>query len=59
MGQSIIGDQFVGNAGFNEWASSNYIIVLYPQIKVSAQNAEGCWDFLGYTGPEYATNAGI
>jgi len=47
---------FVQHAGFNGWAESNDIIVLYPQAKKTLLNPEGCWDWWGYTGLDYATN---
>ncbi len=52
------GKQFVEGAGYNRWAEAGGIVVLYPQIKASAQgnlfdphrfNPKGCWDFWGYT----------
>jgi poly(3-hydroxybutyrate) depolymerase len=58
---------FVENAGYNEWADVNNIVVLYPQVaqrqlsdSVSLQysNPFGCWDQWGYTGPNYHTRGG-
>lgn len=44
-----IGDVYIKNLGFNEWAESNNIIVLYPQtIKLNDINPFGCWDWMGY-----------
>ncbi len=50
-----IGDKFVRNAGYNEWADTNHIIVLYPQTAPIAKfppfgplNLEACWDWWGY-----------
>lgn len=51
-----IGDAFVKNAGLNEWADTNKIIVLYPQTKdfytVSSTdgNPNGCWNWWGFGG---------
>jgi poly(3-hydroxybutyrate) depolymerase len=39
-----IGDIYAQHAGYNEWAQSNNIIVLYPMAKVSTvapMNPEG------------------
>ena len=48
------GDAFYAHAGYNEWAESNGIIVLYPQAKAfDSGNPEGCWDFWGYNGPDW------
>ena len=49
-----IGMAFVENAGYNRWAETNRMIVLYPQIKSTdgyfSDNPKGCWDWWGYTG---------
>jgi hypothetical protein len=62
-GQSteVVGDAFVKGAGFNEWAETNRLLVLYPQVKSSKLapvNPLGCWDWWGYTGDGYATKSG-
>ncbi len=57
----LIGDEFARLAGYNRWAETNDIVVLYPQVKQSRMaplNPLGCWDWWGYTGKEYATKAG-
>jgi Esterase PHB depolymerase len=46
-----IHDDFVRDAGYNRWAATNNIVVLYPQTAASTSNPQGCWDFWGYTGP--------
>jgi hypothetical protein len=51
-------DDFVRDAGYNRWAASNRIVVLYPQTTESALNPNRCWDFWGYTGPDYRTRRG-
>ncbi len=54
----VVGDQFYANAGYNRWADSNNIIVLYPQVDSSQPNPQGCWDWFGYTGGSYPTKTG-
>jgi len=57
----VVGDAVVRGAGFNEWAESNGLVVLYPQAKSSRLaplNPLGCWDWWGYTGEDYATRDG-
>ncbi|AUH53016.1 depolymerase [Chromobacterium sp. ATCC 53434] len=54
-----VGDAFYVHAGYNDWADSNHILVLYPQTTVSAANPQGCWDWFGYTGPAYAWRDGL
>jgi len=58
QGKEFIDDRFARMAGLNEWAESNRIIVLYPQIEKSAFNPQGCWDWWGYTGPDYDRRSG-
>lgn len=54
-----IGEQFVRDAGYNRWADTNRLIVLYPQAVPRyvfwLYNPRGCWDWWGYTGGRYAT----
>lgn len=56
------GLQFVKYAGYNEWADTNNLIVLYPQAqKVPTINPRGCFDWWGYlpgTSDTYATQEG-
>jgi poly(3-hydroxybutyrate) depolymerase len=62
---NAVGVAFVREAGYNRWAESNHLIVLYPQTiwrygfggwPVSfVLNPNGCWDWWGYTGPVYHT----
>ncbi|MEO4028088.1 PHB depolymerase family esterase [Chromobacterium vaccinii] len=54
-----VGDAFYAHAGYNNWADSNRILVLYPQTTTSAVNPQGCWDWFGYTGPAYAWKSGL
>lgn len=59
-GQTV-GKQFVENNGLNNWADTNHLVVLYPQTKNSMfmpLNPQGCWDWWGYSGNEYATQNG-
>lgn len=45
-----IGDDFIKNAGLNEWADTNKIVVVYPQTKkdIMKGNPNGCWDWWGF-----------
>ncbi|TAK92537.1 MAG: PHA-depolymerase-like protein [Burkholderiaceae bacterium] len=63
------GDTFVKHAGYNAWADSNHIIVLYPQAQRSPKafwdifdafgsNPKGCWDWWGYDDANYAKKTG-
>jgi poly(3-hydroxybutyrate) depolymerase len=62
-----VGDAFVRHAGYNRWADLNAMIVLYPQTTSRSVwwpgagfvfNPQGCWDWWGYTGPDYHTKSG-
>ena len=63
------GSTFAEHAGYNEWAETNSIIVLYPQAQRSPQsffdvfdvlgrNPKGCWDWWGYDDSGYAKKSG-
>lgn len=46
---SDIGQDFVRHTGYNEWADTNHIIVLYPQTRsLGLANPQSCWDWWGY-----------
>ena len=59
-GMVSFGTTFVRNAGYNKWADSNGIVVLYPQATATPLqgNPEGCWDWWGYDDQNYATKNG-
>jgi poly(3-hydroxybutyrate) depolymerase len=50
----LVKNAFFENAGFNEWAETNKMVILYPAVALSPKNPNGCWDWYGYTGPDYA-----
>lgn len=53
-----VGEAFVREAGYNRWADSNRLIVLYPQAHETLFNPNACWDWWGYDDPAYATRTG-
>src|SRR4030095_9409186 len=57
-----IGDKFYVHAGYNRWADTNRIIVLYPQTINSdlppVYHPRGCWDWWCYDDPDYAKQNG-
>jgi hypothetical protein len=66
---ATIGDKFIKNTGYTRWADTNSIIVLFPQAKVdntsrstsasgSLANPNGCWDWIGWYGTNFAQRAG-
>lgn len=64
--QEIVGDAFFSNAAYNNWAETNKIVVLYPQITDWSEsflfryreNPNGCWDWWGYSGEDFANKSG-
>ena len=58
QGSEFVDDRFARMSGLNEWAESNRIIVLYPQVDKSMVNPQGCWDWWGYTGADYDQRTG-
>ena len=51
-----IGQQYVRNTGYNRWADTNKIVMLYPQTSQAATNS--CWDWWGYDNANYAKKSG-
>lgn len=58
MGPDFMGDEFRANAGYNPWAESNNLIIVYPSVARSFGNPNGCWDWFGYTNDDYANRSG-
>ncbi|MBV8592611.1 MAG: hypothetical protein JO212_21550 [Acetobacteraceae bacterium] len=53
-----IGDQYYTDTGYNRWADTNHILLLYPQAAADlAVNPEHCWDWWGYTGFQFNVKA--
>jgi poly(3-hydroxybutyrate) depolymerase len=67
---AAIGERFVRESGYNRWADSNRLVILYPQTIARngwgvsgwrwsyVLNPRGCWDWWGYTGQQYPTKQG-
>jgi hypothetical protein len=53
QGLSAVGDQFVKGSAYARWAESNRIILLFPQVRSSSFNPNGCWDWWGYSGRKF------
>jgi poly(3-hydroxybutyrate) depolymerase len=61
QGRGAVKDRFAREAGYNRWADTNRIVVLYPQAIARwwwIYNPNGCWDWWGYTGAQYHTKEG-
>jgi len=48
-----IGTDFLLDGGYNRWAVSNRVVVLYPQVTETPSNPRRCWDWWGYSGVHY------
>lgn len=58
------GNIFAKYSGYNEWAKTNNIVVLYPQVREwnsGPLNPQGCWDWWGqfYTHATYHMKRGL
>jgi hypothetical protein len=61
MSYSQIGAKFLVNTGYNKWADTNNLIILYPQaIPDPSQPPQyiGCWDFHDGYGLDYDQHGG-
>ncbi len=58
--QDDIGTTYATQTGFNHWAESNKIVILYPQTRRDplVGNPNGCWDWWGYSSYDYHTKNG-
>jgi len=58
-GQYLLGDEFPELANLDSYADTNNLVVLYPQAIASVLpvNPEGCWDWWGYDGPDFAVKS--
>lgn len=55
--------KFIDDTGYNSWADTNHLIVLYPQTSSSSFapfNPQACWDWWSYVNHEdsYVTKSG-
>jgi hypothetical protein len=62
---SLIGNRWVNEAGINEWADTNKLVVVYPDTIASSApgptNPNACFDWWGYSNqydPNYALKSG-
>ena len=63
---SLIGDRWVKEAGIDEWADTNKLVVVYPDTIASSApgptNPNACFDWWGYSNqddPNYAVKSGL
>jgi poly(3-hydroxybutyrate) depolymerase len=63
--EALVGNRWVAEAGINEWADTNRLVVVYPDTIASSApgptNPNGCFDWWGYSNqvdPDYALKRG-
>jgi hypothetical protein len=59
-----LGQRYIDSTGYNAWADTNHLIVLYPQTKsssVAPANPQACWDWWSYIDhtDRYVTKSGL
>jgi poly(3-hydroxybutyrate) depolymerase len=62
QGAQTVHNAIYGKVGYNNWADTNGIIVLYPQAVVSSYipvNPDGCWDWWGYSRLNFQVQSGV
>jgi poly(3-hydroxybutyrate) depolymerase len=68
QGATASSQEFVRYAGYNAWATRHSAVILYPQVapvRVAwynpwlELNPEGCWDWWGYSGADFAVRSGV
>lgn len=53
---TLVQQQYVRNTGYNRWADTNNMVMIYPQTSTQATNS--CWDWWGYDNANYAKKSG-
>ena len=65
QGARSVGSSVYSSVGYNNWADSNKVIVLYPQVVATQAsqllpfNPDGCWDWWGYSGFNFQVKSGV
>ncbi|CAG0899512.1 unnamed protein product, partial [Cyprideis torosa] len=54
-GRSLLGDAIATDTEYMLWADVWDVILVFPNVKITALplNPTGCWDVMGFTGPNY------
>ena len=55
---ATVGTQFYKNTGYNRWADTNDMVILYPQANATMANPNGCWDWWGYDDVNFPAKSG-
>jgi hypothetical protein len=56
----FVGDRFARESHLNQYADTNNPVILYSQTDISLLrgNPQGCWNWWGYAGSDYAQKSG-
>ncbi|WP_052434377.1 extracellular catalytic domain type 2 short-chain-length polyhydroxyalkanoate depolymerase [Streptacidiphilus melanogenes] len=57
--QQLLGTAFADHGNLDTYADTNNLVILYPQAVSSLLpvNPQGCWDWFGYDGSDYAVKS--
>lgn len=56
----LVGTDYITRTGYLQYAASNDIVVLFPQVQPDESNVNGCWDVIGMKNKrDYATNRAV
>ena len=56
----LVGTDYITKTGYLQYAASNDIVVLFPQVQPNEQNVNGCWDVVGmWNKKDFATNRAV
>jgi hypothetical protein len=58
QGREHLGEVYATLTGYNRWADTNDLIVLYPQAVTTPTNPNGCWDWFAYDDPAFYAKSG-
>lgn len=53
---TLVQQQYVRSTGYNRWADTNNLVMIYPQTSTQATNS--CWDWWGYDSANYSKKSG-
>ena len=62
QGAGSVGSSVYSSVGYNNWADTNGVIVLYPQVAVTPAvplNPKGCWDWFAFSGLDFQVKSGV
>jgi hypothetical protein len=58
QGREVLRELYATRTGYNRWADTNGLVILYPQAVRTPANPRDCWDWFAYDDAAYYTKAG-